>query len=125
LPVITTLKNEKATEQKRFYYKSSPVPCEGYEIHMGVTKATSPVGNLNTYANGEKEGVLINENVWGTYIHGILDNMKVVDDILKPYTNNISGRFDYRSFKEEQYNTLADHLRLHLDMEYIYRNMRS
>jgi adenosylcobyric acid synthase len=31
-----------------------------------------------------------------------------------------TSAFDYKAFKEQQYDLLAQHLREHLDMDYIY-----
>ena len=59
----------------------------------------------------------------GTYIHGVLDNLAVVDMLLKPFAEKTakgSEPFDYQAFKQQQYNLLADHVRLHVDMKQLY-----
>ena len=60
----------------------------------------------------------------GTYLHGILDNPGFIDFLLAPFADKLSGdkqEFDYFQFKEEQYNKLANHVRQHVDMSFIYQ----
>ena len=59
----------------------------------------------------------------GTYVHGILDNPGFVDFLLRPFADRLADAapFDYRAFKEEQYNKLAAHVRSHVDMPLIYK----
>ena len=119
LPTTTTMSGSKRTRQ---------VECEygtGYEIHMGETRPfgdakSSPLTQLD---DGTPDGYIVNEKCMGTYLHGILDNAPFVDFLLSPYAEKISQSaetFDYVSFKEEQYNRLAEHVRHHVDMEKIY-----
>lgn len=126
LPVKTILTENKITEQCRFYYKGNPSPCNGYEIHMGISTATGPESPLNKTVTGTNDGYALNERCWGTYIHGILDNAVVIDDLLKAHTSQQSSvPFDYIAFKEAQYDKLAQHLREHVDMEYIYGQLKN
>lgn len=125
LPVKTVLTQHKVTEQCRFYYKGNTTPCNGYEIHMGISTATGPESPLNKTAAGDHDGYFLDEHCWGTYIHGILDNAVVIDDLLKTHTTQPpSAPFDYSAFKEAQYDKLAQHLREHIDMEYIYEQLK-
>lgn len=124
LPVTTQMEGEKVTRQVKFSFLGSDTVCEGYEIHMG---ATVPVGNaglspLNKLEDGRTDGYFLNEKCFGTYIHGILDNGVVIDYLLAPYAAKLSDTpFDFKAFKEEQYNKLADHVRSHVDMELVYK----
>ena len=120
LPVTTTMSGEKLTRQVKCEYG------EGYEIHMGETRPfgdaeASPMLHLN---DGRADGYRVNERCMGTYVHGILDNAAFVNELLKPFAEKFSGdapSFDYQSYKEEQYNKLADHVRQYVDMERIYQ----
>ena len=120
LPVTTTMSGEKLTRQVKCEYG------EGYEIHMGETH---PFGDAEAQPmlhlhDGRADGYRVNEKCMGTYVHGILDNAAFVDELLKPYAEKFSGdasSFDYQSYKEEQYNKLADHVRQYVDMERIYQ----
>jgi len=120
LPVITTLTQEKRTVQTNFQFKNREENCSGYEIHMGKTERSEgePLCNLE---DGSTDGCFVSPKLWGTYLHGILDNKAVVEEILK--ANQLKAEvaeFDYAAFKEEQYNKLADHVRACVDMDYLY-----
>lgn len=57
-------------------------------------------------------------------MHGILDNPEVLDNLAKGFNKEASNApFDYAAFKEEQYDKLADLVRKHVDMEYIYSTL--
>ncbi len=123
LPVKTVLKPVKTTLQQAFNYRNQPEICTGYEIHMGETTSDSnaPVAML---ANGKPDGYYLNENCWGTYLHGILDNELVIDHLLTGFLAEVqSPAFDYAQFKELQYDRLADHIRANVDMEMIYSSL--
>ena len=126
LPIRTQMEGDKITRQVKFFFLGSDTECEGYEIHMGSTlpienMTTSP---LNTLCDGTTDGCFLNNRCFGTYIHGILDNGVVIDYLLAPYANKLSDTpFDFKAFKEEQYNKLADHVRKHVDMELVYSIM--
>lgn len=120
IPTTTILTKEKTTVQQSFQFKEYPDKCTGYEIHMGKTRTDSP-SPLNTKKEG-KEGY-ITANCWGTYMHGILDNTVVINDLLKPFTTAKQEAFDYQNYKEDNYNKLADLLRKHLDIDAILNDM--
>ncbi len=128
LPVSTTIGGEKVTRQVRFSFLGDDAVCSGYEIHMGITlpdnkEESSPVNRLE---NGTTDGYFVNDKCFGTYIHGILDNKTVIDYILEPYAEKLNKTvFDYKQFKEEQYDKLADHVRKHVDMDLVYKIMTS
>ena len=110
LPITTTMEGEKVTRQTEFLYHGQLL--KGYEIHMGQTTAPPDGGYV-------WEG----HHCLGTYIHGILDNAAFIDRLLEPFKEKIQERtshFDYQTYKEEQYNRLAEHVRRHVDMDKIY-----
>ena len=115
--------------------KLSDTALEGYEIHMGETILDEHASGLITLENdsdtlqqghpdGSQKG-----NVYGCYVHGIFDEKLVSEGIVsailkqKGYgTLQIEGK-DWNSYKEEQYDQLADILRESLDMKAIYKMM--
>ncbi len=122
LPIATKLTAEKTTTQCQFNFKNYPEPCTGYEIHMGETifEKEAP---LNTIGN-TKEGIL-QDHCWGTYMHGILDNAVVVEDLLSTFTTETTqATFNYKAYKEKNYEKLADLLEAHLDIEAIISEMQ-
>ncbi|MDP4182256.1 MAG: cobyric acid synthase [Bacillota bacterium] len=110
------------------------VGVKGYEIHMGTTeydegcKSFLTINKIledHTYSNG---GVM-NEagNVFGTYIHGIFDNMEFTSGLINNLRNKKGLKklehdknMSFRAYKEQQYDKLADMIRANLDMEKIY-----
>lgn len=93
----------------------SGMDWEGYEIHMGRTRADSMVSACG--------------NVYGSYVHGIFDKGKIarrIAEILaeeKGVVLEEDTTSDYATYKEEQYDRLAGILREHLDMQAIYDMM--
>lgn len=107
----------------------------GYEIHMGRTERVSG----NAVDSGSRSPVLEDfpggfclKNIAGSYIHGFFDNEDIAFCTLKalaerrnikiPERVDLSSR-SFDSFKEEQYDYLAETLRKHLDMKKIYQIM--
>jgi adenosylcobyric acid synthase len=125
MPVVTTLTKEKKTVQTRFRFRDRDEDCAGYEIHMGETRLAG-AEPLCTTDTGISDGCFVSPRLWGTYLHGILDNPVVVEEILKAgkFKTN-PAEFDYSSFKEEQYDKLADHVRANVDMDYVYSVMQA
>ena len=131
-PLVTVVEKEKTTCQSRFRYKGGEEWCEGYQIHMGRTEEIGKEGelkkvlsrSLNTLETGERDGFYLNERCWGSYIHGILDHSVVLNDLAAGLTQQRCEHFDYISFKQEQYDRLARHVRDAMDMDYIYSTLR-
>lgn len=125
LPVKTILTEQKITKQVQFRYKQHETICDGYEIHMGTTKAEEEEAPVNVTTSGDREGYCLTSSCWGTYIHGILDNEIVINDLLSISAKTpVSSSFNYKAFKEEQYDLLANHLRKYIDMDYVYKTLQ-
>ena len=116
MPMKTTLTKEKTTIQREFTFKNLDEKCRGYEIHMGTSTTEKPSPLLQI--NGNSEGYLLNDNCWGSYMHGIFDNQVVIDDLLGSISK--SEIKSYEEFKDENFNKLADLLRDCLDIEKMY-----
>ena len=145
LDVETTFELEKTTTQVKaildenlhgYLENLSGKEVSGYEIHMGITKRNENSNNFVTVT--EKLGQKVNYqvgsvnkecNVFGTYLHGIFDDIDFTRTILnnirkmknlEPIESNVKS---FKEFKNQQYDKLADYLREHLDMEKIYEIM--
>ena len=82
---------------------------------------------LNVLEDGTPEGCFAGHTCLGTYIHGILDNPGFIDFLLEPFKERLAQEpetFDYRRFKEQQYDKLAAHVRLHVNMPLIYKILK-
>ncbi|WP_196888706.1 cobyric acid synthase [Aureivirga sp. CE67] len=121
-PIQTILKETKITEQTNFSFKNYEKSCVGYEIHMGET-TLDEASILNKTKEGNKsEGYQKTENCWGTYMHGILDNEVVINDILKPFQEE-EIFFNYKEYRVENYQKLADLLEESLNFDQILKDM--
>lgn len=127
LPVITTMQGEKVTRQVNFHFLENAETCQGYEIHMGETRPVpgEAVVPLNKLEDGGEDGCFVNQKCMGSYIHGILDNQAFIDYLLEPYAEKLECHtvLDYRTYKEEQYDKLAEHVRSHLNLPLLYQIM--
>lgn len=127
LPVTTCIQQEKVTRQVSFRFRESDEICTGYEIHMGTTTPVDGVdaSPLNRLDDGTDDGYFINRKCMGTYIHGILDNAGFINFLLAPYADKLNHTsFDYKAFKEEQYDKLAAHVREHINMPLVYQILK-
>lgn len=124
LPVSTILMPEKKRCQiegkierlSGLFHVLSDCKFKGYEIHMGRT--------------GTEEKVVVtsdmNENIYGSYVHGLFDEGTIANSMIQTLAEKKgirieNGEFeDYQTFKDQQYDKLADTLRMYLNMEEIY-----
>lgn len=138
----TSLMPEKMRTQTRGKFENvtgifstlSGLEFSGYEIHMG--KTTVSTGEHQTplvqLADGRTDGVQRMEKgseapgVYGSYVHGIFDDGDIAVCIVQALADKKRVSWkpeaggDYHAFKEQQYDKLAQGLREHLDMEYVY-----
>ena len=127
LPMVTRMSGEKVTRQIKFTLSgSSSDRMDGYEIHMGVTTPVEgeTVCPLNRLEDGSMDGCRVDEKCMGTYIHGILDNASFIEFLLKPYAHRLTEEaetFNYQTYKEQQYDKLADHVRAHVNIPLVYQ----
>lgn len=123
LPIVSTIAEEKKTEQVNFSFLGGENNCRGYEIHMG-TSTGEDIQALCTLENGDADGCYVNPKTWGTYIHGIFDNAQAVNHILSQVDGEARLNFNYAAYKNSQFDKLADHVRANVDMKYIYEVLK-
>lgn len=105
----------------------------GYEIHMGVTTlgpTAKPFLEINNRLNEKvsiPDGAISeNGNVFGSYIHGIFDDIEFTRAFLnilreKKGLGEVGSKVQsFEEFKETEYNKLADVVRNNVDMEKVY-----
>ena len=132
LPIKTILRNEKKRCQIEGRIDdidgslSELSGCEfrGYEIHMGESFYDEEKVVRNVVSSQD------NNHVYGSYVHGLFDTGEIAARIVQKLARNKgvkieNGKYeDYQTFKEKQYDKLADTLRLYLNMEEIYGMLR-
>ena len=140
LPLVSVMEKNKVVCQSRFRFKDKADWCEGYQIHMGrtfpVSEDRGDVGDvfrrldlpvlpdLNVLDNGTFDGYRLGTHCWGSYMHGILDNAVVLNDMAEGFGQPTDCSFDYIAYKNRQYDLLADHVRAAVDMDYIYSTIK-
>lgn len=117
--IETELSQTKQTIQRNFKFKNFEGDCMGYEIHMGET--TVPKNKYLNLMGDIEEGYFDGDKSWGTYLHGIFDNQDVVTELLQLKFPEAQAK-NYRQFKAEQFNKLADWIDENLDMNAIVKN---
>jgi adenosylcobyric acid synthase len=149
LPVETLLTPEKTRTQVEGQFLAvdgifsalSGQKIRGYEIHMGKSRSAasgaaekhlcavtvvSSRDTSETHAADTQLDGLQNGEIYGTYIHGIFDEGNIARTIVEALAKkkgvevDVLEDFDYRAFRESQYNKLAKQLRDSLDMNVIY-----
>lgn len=127
LPLVTVMEEEKVTRQQEFKFRNHPETCRGYEIHMGSTALQdgTSASPLNRLQDGRTDGYLLDDKCWGTYLHGILDNDIVLNELAAGLTHDAPKTFNYTEFKNQQYDKLAQHVRSCVDMDYIYSTLKT
>ena len=145
LPIQTILTKEKTRTQvtgtinhlSGIWSCLNGSPYEGYEIHMGKSTATNATISKEINADQAQEQpsddlpvVVCSENgmVCGSYVHGLFDEgdlawklVKMLADRKHVTLEELQSGFDYKKFQESQYDLLADTLRQHMNMNFVYR----
>lgn len=128
----TIMSHQKTTVQMsgqlkvpiQFIENLRDMTLKGYEIHMGLTTLHQGVKPAILLEDGRWDGA-VNDNgsVFGTYLHGIFDNNAFRNALLNTIRikkgHLTQDSKDYKSFKEAEYDRLADLVRSHVDLEKI------
>lgn len=144
LNVRTTIKEHKVTAQVKaeiccdceMYRSLNGINIEGYEIHMGDTRHDEGVRVFARIYRRLSRDVEIYDGavsddgrVLGTYIHGIFENSEFTRAFINIIRQQkglrpIEACWDYKVYKENQYDALADVVRGSLDMGKLYEIMK-
>lgn len=136
LPIDTVFqkeKNQRQTDGKvclldGIFKPLSERKYHGYEIHMGETTYTNKYRYFSQTDNEySKNDGCVSGNVFGTYIHGIFDSQDMIDG-MEEMLCKIKGiekgtKIDYQSYREKQYDMLAENVRNSIDLDMAYKIM--
>ncbi|NLD37740.1 MAG: cobyric acid synthase [Desulfatiglans sp.] len=134
LPVETTLEAEKVVRKVTGKSLKNNKPVAGYEIHMGQTRIINDTGIPLLRLKGEdgndswEDGCyLIDKEIAGSYLHGILDSPGFRGDFLnsvrrkKGIREKRPGKGRAARFRE--YDRLADHFEKYCNVEKILKEI--
>ena len=91
------------------------------------------VGQSQKQPSSDIPTVVCSENgmVCGSYVHGLFDEgdlawklVKMLADKKNVTLEALQSGFDYKKFQESQYDLLADTIRQHMDMDFVYSILR-
>ena len=130
---VRTREKGKLADQLPGWELLAGMDTEGYEIHMGVTRNLGGCREIMR-GQGEERPVLGLGNssgtVIGTYLHGFFDAPGVAERFAAQLADRKRGETekpqpipvgrDWKEYKEEQYDRLADLVRRSLDMKKVY-----
>ena len=132
LDIITTIGEEKRTVRTSGKIQGNfmdmdltDMMIEGYEIHMGESETSDNTKSFAVLEDGTVDGVISKDgSVMGTYLHGLFDNddfrEKIIETLrVKKNLEKGPAAFDFKDFKEEQYDLLAETVESSLDMKKI------
>jgi adenosylcobyric acid synthase len=129
IPMKTFFEKEKTLKTLQgCLAKAEHISVKGYEIHQGkgfIQQAYEPLFNLNLGNRIEPEGIVINNQIFGTYLHGLFD-----DGSFRRYFVNLLRKRkglgiisavspSWQDMVEKELDRLADFLETCLDIERI------
>jgi adenosylcobyric acid synthase len=126
LDARTAMAPEKILAQRQALRPTpwGPLTVRGYEIHHGRTQLGAKATVRISGPSGDPWLVSQNGKVWGSYLHGLLEN----DDLRQAFLGAVAkargksappkqASFDRR--REAELDRWADHLRAHLDLRFL------
>lgn len=109
--------------------RMSGAAVDGYEIHMGTTTLTggAPFVHLDDIEGNSIDDGCQAQGVYGTYLHGFFDNPQTTEALIsalldaKGLDASAAHAIDMASYKQQQYDILANGVRNSLNMELVYQ----
>ncbi|HIF9241419.1 TPA: cobyric acid synthase [Photobacterium damselae] len=122
LDVTTVLEQEKQLKQVSGILtlpNQASVPVRGYEIHAGVTtgvQVDAPI-QLESGLDGQ---LGLDNQVFGTYLHGIFERQEACDAILSWAGLEATQTPDFDQIREQGIDCVADTIEQYLDLEALW-----
>lgn len=122
LDVTTVLEQEKQLKQVSGILtlpNQASVPVRGYEIHAGVTtgvQVDAPI-QLESGLDGQ---LGLDNQVFGTYLHGIFERQEACDAILSWAGLEATQTPDFDQIREQGIDRVADTIEQYLDLEALW-----
>ena len=133
LPCATVFAGSKTRTRVTAAVEAGPfagAKLDGYEIHMGRTRRlTDDAAPFARLSDGREEGT-VSGQVFGTYLHGLFDTGELTAALaswllgrkgLDPAA--VGKPIDRNTYRQQQYDRLAEALEQHLDLSAIWRAM--
>jgi len=126
LDIETLLQGEKQLRnvQGHWLNQIGDIPVTGYEIHVGQTTGrdlAKPLMQLNTGPDGARN---TEDTVIGSYVHGLFDEPKLLEELLHWAGLEQTQAFDYPALRAAQIERLADEVEVELPIAKIFNIMQ-
>jgi adenosylcobyric acid synthase len=126
LDIETLLQGEKQLRnvQGHWLNQIGDIPVTGYEIHVGQTTgrdSAKPLMQLNTGPDGARN---TEDTVIGSYVHGLFDEPKLLEELLHWAGLEQTQAFDYPALRAAQIERLADEVEVELPIAKIFNIMQ-
>jgi len=117
LDMGTVLQAEKCLQQVEGFLSFGDTAISGYEIHAGVTQGAALKKPVMWLA-GKPDGAFSDDNqVLGTYLHGLFDSPKACDTLLAWAGYKKQNSVDLDNAREAGINLIADALEANFDFK--------
>lgn len=123
LDVTTVLEQEKQLKQVSGILtlpNQASVPVRGYEIHAGVTTTGVQVDAPIQLESGLDGQLGLDNQVFGTYLHGIFERQEACDAILSWAGLEATQTPDFDQIREQGIDRVADTIEQYLDLEALW-----
>jgi len=128
--IDTTLQKEKQLHRTAGRLWKNQATVSGYEIHAGIS--TGPAlekpaiinndsGGNNSSGNQSDGALSDDQQIMGTYFHGLFDEYETCDAMLQWCGLEQAASADYYAIREQGIDRLADAIEQHLDMNAIMK----
>ena len=117
----TTIEKQKELIQVEGNFSWDNSKVVGYEIHMG--RSSGPALNKPAIKlDNNVDGVISEDNqIIGTYLHGIFDQSSALSSLLKWAGLNDSTAFDYQALREQELDRLAEEMLQHINIDLLLK----
>lgn len=113
----TTLMPNKALQNVSGHLKSERINVKGYEIHAGVSHGTA-FKNCLIQLEDHEDGLMNKDNnVFGSYIHGIFDEPAMLEYLLHWAGLSTVEHFDYQQHQYDELDRLANIVEQAIDVD--------
>ena len=121
LDMETRLLPEKQLKRRQGVLLPGDAVCSGYEIHAGISSGAALNSPLLTLEHGPDGARSADDQILGTYLHGIFDASGVSDALL--LNRRGSAPTDRRELLAQNIDRLADTLEQYLDLGKLPENL--
>ena len=115
LDMETTLNNDKCLRQTKGWFFKQDTPVTGYEIHLGISSGPALSQPLFSLENGSDGAVSADNQVAGSYLHGMFDLPEACNALLRWAGYQPQQAVDFNALREAGIDSLADMLEIHFD----------